>query len=1204
MKDIKSCFLKIGILLLLTMSFTWMKANVGTEYRFSAHLGIYTSIDSTADVKYIDTLRSGTWDDGGAGMFPIGFGFMYGGIMRDSFCVSTNGIIKFDYDPISLGDFSPPTGPYSINVFATDLYGLPAPSGSRERAKLLYKLEGIAPNRILTVEWKDFSTCCNMLNADLNFQVKLYELSNRIEFVYGSFTPITNSIVLGLDGNCYFDNYDFHHRTFTTDWNNTYRNGSFLTSYFTLGSTIIPDSGLVYVWDHDSNSVYYYLNGRLFYDLNNNCIQDTNEAGVPNHPVNLNPINLTTYTDANGNYHFVLDSSGNYSIIPLIRDTNLSILCSGLDSIYVHLVSTINNINIPIYPDEFCPKVKINAIQGQQFPCDIISTQINYSNRGLDIARNVEIKVKFTPEHTILSSTPPWTRIDSNVYVYSLGDLNPLSHGNIFIIDSVSCTAIIGQTSCVNAIITTTNACSFIDTLWDSSSVSLTSRCDTGGFADSIEFAIMNKTLHNMSDSSSYRIYEDDLLVLNRRFILNANTELVIKVPATGKTFRLEADQVPHHPGTSIPREFVELCGSSPFSLHQILPIPFDDIEPWIDIYCSEILNPLLSYDPNLKSSSPAGIGTLHKIARDIPLEYTIEFQNTGTGPASKVVLIDAIDVSKLQINTLNMEMASHAYRLDVLGGNVLRWTFDPIYLPDSGLDEAASHGFVKFTMMPVSGLPDLTRINNYADIYFDYNSPVRTNTHFVTIADEPYTLPLPLIVNKLSHNNPCYGDEVATANLNITRGTGHYSVLWSDGSTDLTRTNLAAGVYRYTVTDWYGFTITDSIKITTPTNFNVLDTIQNLLCNATTNGAINLFVSGATPSYSYLWNDGITNKNRSLLAAGTYQLVITDANSCKDTFIYSITEPTAFSLTESIEDVNCYGASTGAIDLTLSGATPNYSYIWNDGNNDLDRLSLTAGNYTITITDANGCTKINTFIITEPTDLNIAAVIENVKCFGEANASIDLTLSGATPTYTYVWNDALISEDRTNLTAGTYTITITDANGCIKNRTYTITQPDELLINETHTDASSFGTTDGAIDISVLGGTVPYNYSWNSGATTEDLTSLAATTYTITVVDANGCESTNTIVISQPSGFSGVSTKNIVEIYPNPSISSIHIDTKKMKISSISLLDPTAKMVYNNMNPIGSIFNIDVKYLANGIYILRLEHENKNIEYTIVIQH
>lgn len=1133
MKDFKSYFLKIGSIILLTMNITLMKANVGTEYHFSAHMGTFNTIDSTVGVNYIDTLGFGSWDDGGSAVLPIGFNFIYGGATRNSFVATTNGNINFNTTPpfYSLWE---PISPNTIQPFGIDLYNAsslyPYSRFFHGTGKLMYKTEGVSPNRVLTVEWKNYKFYVGMYNLGA-FQVKLYETTNRIEFVYDTITNLGNQVSVGISGNNDVNPFDVHTRTNTTNWNTTYR----ANSYGKMNGSITnrPDYGLVYVWDHDSNIVTYKISGYLYHDSNNNCIQDSGEAGIPNRQVKLLPTNYLTHTDVNGYYEYFLDSMGDYDIYPLL-DSVIDIVCVGNDTLHVHVDSFINNVNFPIHILFNCNSLKINSSLPFLISCRTSFINVSYSNDGIVAANNVEIKVAIDPEIIVTGSTVPWLRIDSNVYVFYFSSIPPLSSGAIRIFDSIRCSSIVGQTACVHANIEASNICNMVDSAWDSSSVAVYAFCDSSGTNDSIHFTIMNKSLHDMSDSSSYRLYEDDLLVLNRRFILNANEELIVRIPATGKTFRLEADQVAHHPGHSIPRQFVELCGNPPYSLNQIMPYPMDDIDNWVDIACREIaLEPRvvvgLSYDPNLKSSSPAGAGSLHKIARDIPLEYTIEFQNTGTAPASKVVLLDTIDISKLQINTIDMQMASHAYRLDILGSNVLRWTFDPIYLPDSGLDQTGSHGFVKFTLMPVSGLPNLTRINNYAEIYFDYNSPVRTNTHFVTIADEPYTLPLPLLVNKLSHNNPCYGDEIATANLNVTRGTGHYTVLWSDGNTALTRTDLAAGIYRYTVTDWYGFTITDSVKITTPTNFSVLDTIQNVLCNAASNGAINLFVSGATPNYSYLWNDGSTSKNRSSLDVGTYRLLITDANHCIDSFTYSITEPTVFSLTESIEEVSCNGASTGSIDLTLSGATPGYSYLWNDGANNLDRMSLTAG---------------------------------------------------------------------------IYTVTITDANGCEKNRSFTITQPDELLVNETHTDASSYGTADGSIDISVSGGTLPYDYSWNSGSSSEDLSGVVANTYSVTVEDANGCITNQSIVVSQPSGLDMADLKNLINVFPNPSASMIQIAIKNIPIDAITLSDPLNKQVRKIINPKLNELQIDVTNLANGIYTLNIQSYSKTISYQINIQH
>ncbi|MGH1436801.1 MAG: SprB repeat-containing protein [Lewinella sp.] len=199
-------------------------------------------------------------------------------------------------------------------------------------------------------------------------------------------------------------------------------------------------------------------------------------------------------------------------------------------------------------------------------------------------------------------------------------------------------------------------------------------------------------------------------------------------------------------------------------------------------------------------------------------------------------------------------------------------------------------------------------------------------------------------------------------------------------------------------------------------------------------------------------------------------------------------------------------------IDLVVSGGTAPYTYLWNTGATSEDLTGLTAGTYTVTVTDDQSCTDEATFTIEEPTTLEIdvdATVLTDADCNGAATGTIDLVVTGGTAPYTYLWNTGATSEDLSGLTAGTYTVTVTDDQGCTDEATFTIEEPTTLEIDvdaTVLTDADCNGAATGTIDLVVTGGTAPYTYLWNTGATSEDLTGLTAGTYTVTVTDDQGC--------------------------------------------------------------------------------------------------
>jgi uncharacterized repeat protein (TIGR01451 family) len=227
--------------------------------------------------------------------------------------------------------------------------------------------------------------------------------------------------------------------------------------------------------------------------------------------------------------------------------------------------------------------------------------------------------------------------------------------------------------------------------------------------------------------------------VLSRKFKLAPGDSLALQVPANGQTVRLEADQRPGHPTKRSTNVTLEACGTNAggkVSLGFVSQLPQDDAEPEVDTECLPITD---SYDPNDKLVLPAGVTAEHYTAFGQELEYTVRFQNTGNDYAYRVVVVDTLS-EKLDLSTLRIAGASHRYRFAVSGKGrpVLTFTFNDIMLPDSTRDQAGSNGFVKFTIKPLAGLPEKTRIENFADIFFDYNPPVRTNTTLNTLYDLP----------------------------------------------------------------------------------------------------------------------------------------------------------------------------------------------------------------------------------------------------------------------------------------------------------------------------------------------------------------------------------------------------------------------------------------------------------------------------------
>jgi len=386
--------------------------------------------------------------------------------------------------------------------------------------------------------------------------------------------------------------------------------------------------------------------------------------------------------------------------------------------------------------------------------------------------------------------------------------------------------------------------------------------------------------------------------------------------------------------------------------------------------------------------------------------------------------------------------------------------------------------------------------------------------TDILTIDIQEPTL---LVLESTQVNILCNGESTGSIDLTASGGTPGYTYLWNDGITTQDRMNLPAGTYTVTATDTNDCTEMTTVTITEPPLLVATTSSVDILCNGDATGSIDLSVVGGVMPYTFLWNDGITTKDRMNLPAGTYTLTATDANGCTEMTTVTITEPPLLVATTSSVDILCNGDATGRIDLSVVGGVMPYTFLWNDGITTEDRMNLLAGTYTATVTDQNNCTTSVTVTLTEPTVLVVSLAPTNILCNGDATGSIDATVSGGTLPYTFSYNTGQATEDLMNIQAGTYILTVTDANNCIEIQQVTLTEPPLLVLTSTTQDVTCNSEATGAINLTVTGGTLPYTFLWNDGVSTEDRNDILAGNYVVTITDDNGCTLEESFVIAEP---------------------------------------------------------------------------------------
>ncbi|NWL03354.1 hypothetical protein DM790_21215 [Flavobacterium collinsii] len=403
--------------------------------------------------------------------------------------------------------------------------------------------------------------------------------------------------------------------------------------------------------------------------------------------------------------------------------------------------------------------------------------------------------------------------------------------------------------------------------------------------------------------------------------------------------------------------------------------------------------------------------------------------------------------------------------------------------------------------------------------------------TYTVTITDanncqttRSYTIDQPsaLTATQSQTDVLCNGSATGTATVIASGGTGHYSYTWSpSGGTAATATGLIAGNYTCTIKDQNNCIITKSFTITQP-SYALSATQSQINATCSTGGQAAVSVSGGTLSYSYLWfPSGATTAIATGLTAGNHSVLITDGNGCTLTKNFTIDTTNTLAAVQSKTDVLCNGSNTGSATVIPAGAPGPFTYVWSPSvGNSATVNNLTAGNYAVTITSANGCSIVKNFTITEPSALTITPGPQaNVTCNGGSNGSLSATVTGGTGAYNYSWAPSGGSAATANgLSAGTYTLTVKDANLCTKTQSFTITEPPLLTASTSQTNVSCKDGSNGTATVNVTGGTGTYTYSWAPyGGTNATASGLAAGNYIVTIKDANLCMTTAAVTITEP---------------------------------------------------------------------------------------
>ncbi len=432
-------------------------------------------------------------------------------------------------------------------------------------------------------------------------------------------------------------------------------------------------------------------------------------------------------------------------------------------------------------------------------------------------------------------------------------------------------------------------------------------------------------------------------------------------------------------------------------------------------------------------------------------------------------------------------------------------------------------------------------------------------------------------------------GQSNGGATAAVSGGSSPYSYNWSTGSSTSSISNVPAGGYAVTITDNSGCSVVNTATISNTGGPTINVSVTAPACFGSSNGSATANATGGTQPYTYNWSTGATTAGVSGLSAGSYTVSVYDNTQCLAVQSVTVTNPAAINVSVSTTNALC-GQQNGTAVASATNGSGSYTFQWSNGSTLATNIDLAAGNYTVTVTDGNGCTSTASAIVGSTSGPTSVLTPINGTC--QIAAQINATVAGGSAPYTYVWSNGATTQNLQGISAGSYSVTITDANGCRNTNTTSVT--DNSAINVTfNTQNPSQGNSNGSVTANPTGGTAPYTYSWSNGGSAASISGLAAGTYTVTITDNAGCTKVSSVTLEAPNAIGSLDAISFVKLYPNPAKESFNIQIELSDIQHVDMkmLNNVGQMVWNRSkeNYRAGTETVDVSTLASGVYIVQV---------------
>jgi hypothetical protein len=455
--------------------------------------------------------------------------------------------------------------------------------------------------------------------------------------------------------------------------------------------------------------------------------------------------------------------------------------------------------------------------------------------------------------------------------------------------------------------------------------------------------------------------------------------------------------------------------------------------------------------------------------------------------------------------------------------------------------------------------------------------------------------------------NIPCNNSPQGEISVSASGGNPGYTYLWNTGDSTATISGLTTtGTYTVTASDRSGCTgvASATLQYSSPPLISV-SSVDVTNCYGAMNGSASVDnITGGLPPYAVNWSNGATTNSITNIGGGTYIVIVSDANFCQSVDTIIVNQPNQILLNLNTTAPSCNGNNDGSASVNPTGGASGFTVGWSTSSAADTITSLAAGNYSVTVTDANSCTVDSSFAIVAPAMLMDTVTGTNDLCAGGTSGSAQATVTGGTGAYSYQWNDPANSTTSSvsNLPAGSYQVTITDSRNCQTTSSITITAPSALSATASGQDATT-GQSNGAATIdNITGGTAPYSVHWSTGATTTTIVNLAAGTYYAVVTDNNGCSTTDTVVVRQVTGITQQLEQIPFSVYPNPAQSQITVQLGSLNAGTTLSIKNVLGEEFMTKTITSLQTVLTLTDFAGGVYFVEVKQGDKKTVKEIVV--